>query len=76
MADRPKYHLREQQANALLGPVRASLRELEGRVQHYLDWLALAPADQDALQAAHRALATAYQELDRVWRESERLPRA
>jgi len=62
--------------DALLCPARAALRELEGRVQHYLDWLTLEPADQDALQAAHRALATAYQELDQVWRESERLPRA
>lgn len=66
------YHLREQQANALLGPVSASLRELERRTQHYTQRLAMEPADREAVHAAHQALAAAREQVERLWQESER----
>ena len=73
MADLPKYHLREQQSDALLAPVSASLRELERRVQHYLDRLALAAPDADALAKAHDVLAGASQEIAHLLDESKRM---
>ncbi|MDP9374917.1 MAG: hypothetical protein M3Q65_21205 [Chloroflexota bacterium] len=73
MPDLPKYHLREQQADALLGPIRAALAELEGRASHYLGRLTLAPEDREAVRAAHRALAAARREVERL--EGERLGR-
>lgn len=63
MAEPPKYHLREQRADALLAPVAAALRELEGRVRHYRDRVPIEPGDEDALRAAERALATARREV-------------
>jgi hypothetical protein len=73
MADLPKYHLRAQQADALLAPVNASLRELEQRVQHYLDRLSVAAPDADALATAHAALANASREVARVLDESRNI---
>ena len=70
-----QYHLNNQQAGALLGPVRATLRELEGRLQHYVDRLPLEAADEEALRAAHGALATACGEVERLWAESGRRAR-
>ncbi len=67
-----QYHLNPQQADALLGPVRATLRELEGRLQHYVDRLSLGAADEEVLRAAHGALATARGEVERLWAESGR----
>ena len=69
MTDLPKYHLREQQADALLQPMLATVRELERRAQHYLDRINLATADYEAVNAAHAALGTARAEIDRLWRE-------
>ena len=65
-----KYHLREQQADALLGPMCAAIRELERRAAHYVDRLAMAPADLEAVRAAHGAIATARAEVERIWRSS------
>ena len=65
------YHLREQQANAVLGPVCATLREMERRTQHYTQRLAMEPADREAVQAAHQALAAAREQVERLWQESE-----
>ena len=64
-----QYHLNPQQAGALLGPVRATLRELEGRLQHYVDRLPLEAADEEALRAAHGAVAAACGEVERLWAE-------
>lgn len=75
MAEPVKYHLREQQADALLGPIRATMRELEGRTAHYLERLHLSAEDQAALDAARRALAGAREELDRVYEERARAAR-
>ncbi len=65
-----KYHIREQQADALLAPVRATLRETETRLAHYIERLHLPDADADALRAARAALATARGEIERVYTES------
>jgi hypothetical protein len=65
-----KYHLREQEAAALLGPMCAALRELERRAAHYVARLSMAPADQEAVQAAHEAIAAARSEVERIWRAS------
>lgn len=66
-----KYHVSEQQADALLAPVAATLNELERRVQHYLDRVKLGDeTDADALRRAHAALATARDEVTRIWGES------
>jgi hypothetical protein len=73
MSNRPprkpdQYHLNPQQAGALLGPACATLRELEARLQHYVDRLPLEAADDaEALRAAHGALATARGEVERLW---------
>ncbi len=74
MADLPKYHLRAQQADALLAPVSAALRELERRVQHYRDRVALAAPDAEALAKAHDVLAVASREIARLLDESKRIP--
>ena len=77
MAERPRpkpnqYHLNTQQADALLGPVRATLCDLEGRLQHYVERLALEATDEEALRAAHRVLAAARLDIDRLWEGSSR----
>ncbi|MGH2352111.1 MAG: hypothetical protein ACRDJN_10930 [Chloroflexota bacterium] len=64
------YHLREQQAAALLGPVCATLRELERRTWHYTERLAMEPAERETVQAAHHALTAAREEVERLWQAS------
>jgi hypothetical protein len=70
------YHLSEQEAYALLGPVRDALGELERRTGHYASRLAMEPAGREAVLAAHRVLATARQEIEQLWRVSEPSPDA
>ena len=71
-----KYHVRAQQAYALLAPIAATLDELERRVQHYLDRVEIgSEADADALSRAHSALATAPAPVAHHWRESNTLHR-
>ena len=60
------YHLAEQNAYALLGPVRDALEELERRTRHYVTRLAMDEADREALRAASSAIATARQEVERL----------
>ena len=74
MADLPKYHLRTQQADALLAPISATVRQLERRVQHYLDRVSLDTADAEVLASAHAVLATASAEISRVLDASRRIP--
>jgi hypothetical protein len=76
MADLPKYHVREQRADALLGPVAATLRELERRVDHYLDRLHIEPGDEEMLRAALRALTTAREGVEAQWRTSAQRPQS
>lgn len=70
-----KYHLRNQQADALLAPVHASLAELEQRVQHYLNRVRLSNSDEEALAAAHDVLASASAEIARILTASREIPR-
>jgi hypothetical protein len=70
-----KYHLREQQADALLAPIAASLGEMERRVEHYLLHLRLADSDTEALNAAHDVLADAAAQVARIVRESREITR-
>ncbi len=66
MTELPKYHTPEQGASVLLGPIQAALSELEGRAEHYLERIRLAEGDEGRLRAAHRALATARAEIERL----------
>ena len=61
-----KYHLGEQHASALLGPVADTLLELERRTEHYAERLSLTDDDQQALRAAQRAIAAARAEIARL----------
>ena len=61
-----KYHIAEQQASVLLGPVADALRELERRTGHYAARLHLGYADQQAILAANRAIAAARAEVERI----------
>ena len=60
------YHLAEQNAYALLGPVRDSLEELERRALHYVERLAMDETDRETVRAASRALATAREAVERL----------
>ena len=60
------YHIAEQNAYALLGPVRDTLDELERRTRHYAERLAMDEADRKALRAASRALEAARAEIERL----------
>lgn len=70
-----KYHLREQQADALLAPIHAALDEMERRVQHYLVHMKLADSDTEVLNAAHDVLADAAAQIGRIVRESREIAR-
>jgi hypothetical protein len=63
-----KYHLSEQRAYALLGPLKATLQELEQRAQHYVDRVNMNPADQQTVREAHDAIAAARQTVEDLWR--------
>lgn len=63
MSSKLPYHISQQYAYALLGPVCLALTELEGRTQGYLDHLNLQPEDRAAVQAAHDALVAACQQV-------------
>ena len=65
-----KYHLREQPAYALLGPIRAQLSELERRAKHYVARVTMEPEDLEPVRAAAEAIARAGEEVERLWRQS------
>ena len=69
-----KYHLREQEAYALLGPVCATLRELERRTAHHVSRVPMEPADVAAVEAARRALEGVRQEVERIRQASAPAP--
>ncbi|MCC6174951.1 MAG: hypothetical protein IT305_06575 [Chloroflexi bacterium] len=64
------YHLGEQNAYALLGPVAATLRELESRTLHYVERITLGASDREAVFTAHRALAAVREEIERLHKEA------
>jgi hypothetical protein len=61
-----RYHLSEQQASALLGPVADAVSELERRTRHYAERMAMSSADHEAVLAAHRVLADARAAIERI----------
>lgn len=55
--DTTRYHLSAHGADDLLGPIEAALRELEARMQHYLDHVPLdSDADSAAIQSTREVL--------------------
>lgn len=69
-----KYHVREQPAYALLGPLRTTLLELERRAQHYVARVNVEPGDAEAVHAAGQAIARAREEVERLWQQSAPRP--
>lgn len=67
-----KYHIREQEAYALLAPIVAGLRELEARTEHYVKRVHLDGVDQATIDAAHQAISGARAEVERLWTESRK----
>ncbi len=60
VTDRTRFHVGPQQADALLAPMAATIRDLQARTAHYLDRVALASdADAAALREASEALVQA-----------------
>jgi hypothetical protein len=53
------YHVGQQRADVLLGPIEAELGVLTARVAHYGARLRMEDADRAALAQAHSALAAA-----------------
>ena len=62
----PKYHITEQPAEALLGPLAAALRELEQRARHYAERINMTDQDREIMLAAHRVLADASARLAQI----------
>ncbi len=67
----PKLHLGEQDARALLAPLRADLAALERRTARHATRLKLRPEDQRRLEAAHQAVQQALATVTALW-ESRR----
>ena len=70
-----KYHLNEQRADAILRPLALTLAEMETRTQHFLDRLQMVEEDRAAVAAAHKAIADAHAELERLWQARVATPR-
>lgn len=69
---RPRFHIGEQHAAALLPPVAATLNELHQRLDQYVERLHLSDADSSAVAAARDAVAAAQQRVDRLLRDVSR----
>ena len=54
-----RLHFREQEASVLLDPIRIELRQLQSRLDHYLDRLILSDDNTVALSQARDAIAEA-----------------
>lgn len=65
-----KLHIMQQDAFALLNPVRLELAVLESRLQNYLDRLAFDEDDLNLIESARAALAVAHHELARLNEEA------
>jgi hypothetical protein len=57
------YHIANQQASVLLGPIAADLAVLEARLAHYHDRLRMADADRATIARARDLLAGTRAEL-------------
>jgi hypothetical protein len=54
-----KLHFRQQEAAALLDPVRIELNQLQTRLEHYLERLNLSDGDTERLALAREAIEAA-----------------
>lgn len=69
---RPRYHIGEQHAAALLPPVAVSLSELHLRLDQYVERLHLSDEDRSSVAAARDVVAAAQQRVDHILREVSR----
>jgi hypothetical protein len=60
---RTPYHIREQQADALLAPVAATLDDLDARLTQYVERLRMPEADRAAVAKARDVVRKARAEL-------------
>mgnify|MGYP000305882461 CR=1 FL=1 len=65
-----KLHIMQQDAFALLNPVRLELAQLEARLQNYLDRLAFDEDDLSLIESARAALAVAQHKRARLSEEA------
>jgi hypothetical protein len=68
----PKLHLGEQDARALLAPLRADLAALERRTARHATRLKLRPDDQQRMEAALQAMQHALATVTALWESSRR----
>ncbi|HLH74111.1 MAG TPA: hypothetical protein VKX96_12565 [Chloroflexota bacterium] len=62
----PPYHIREQEAAVLLGPVVQELAMLETRLAHYAERILMSEADRAAIGEARSVLARTLAEVTRI----------
>jgi hypothetical protein len=65
-----RLHFREQEASALLDPIRIELRRLEGRLDHYLERLILSDDNTAALSRAREAIGEAVSRIETLQTEA------
>jgi hypothetical protein len=70
--DLPKLHVGEQDARALLAPLRADLAALERRTARHLTRLKLRPEDQERLTIALQTVRQASAAIETLWASAER----
>jgi hypothetical protein len=70
--DVAKLHMNQQEAYALLSPLRRDLERMEARVQNYLARLSFQEGDRERLESARMALAVAHGEMTRICEEASR----
>ena len=63
---RTPYHIGDQSAATLLGPVTLELARLEGRLANYVERLHMPPADRQAVDRARAVLTDALANLRAV----------
>lgn len=66
------YHLADQHAAALLGPVTASLAELEARLAQYAERLHMSEADRLSVAEAYSIVAQAHEKVATLTRAAGR----
>jgi len=65
-----RLHFREQEARALLDPIRIELHRLEGRLDHYLERLILSDENAATLARAREALNEAVSRIEMLQTEA------
>lgn len=62
----PPFHVSEQSASVLLGPIEASLAELEARLSLYVGRIAMSDADRTAIARAREIVAKARSDISQT----------